>query len=128
MPELLAACPSFAHPWHDHVADWPDSERGVYVDLGRFASHLVGRLDRQETAEFRAVFATVVAHLRTGDDGVRYALKVGFLESLGNVASNRQGWPFAARFREWFGPLTTVAWDDLHREWGTSDMDVSPAR
>lgn len=122
MPALLEACPSFRDPWRAYVADWPDpSERGGYIDLGEFVQHLVELLDRGDTQEFPTVFATVEHHLQTGDAGVRYALKVGFLETLGNVASNTHGWPFAARFREWFGPLAQTAWDELHREWGTSD-------
>lgn len=122
IPALLQACPSFQEPWREYVADWPDpSERGVYIDLGEFVQHLVGLLDRGDTAEFPAVFSTVEHHLRTSDADVRYALKVGFLEGLGNLASNTHGWPFAAHFREWFGPSTQIAWDELHQEWGTSD-------
>jgi hypothetical protein len=105
MPALVAACPSFEDRWREHLAAWTGSEdRGIYIDLGEFAHHLVSLLERGETAEFPGVFATVEGLLRDGDEGVRYALKVGLLEDLGNIASNRSGWSFAARFRTWLGP------------------------
>jgi len=124
MPALLAVCPSFKEPWDQHVADRAGDdahERGVYIDVGVIADHLVGLLERGETREFPVFFDTVERLLREGDDGVVNVLKVGLLEDLGNIAANRDGWPFAAQFREWFGPATTDAWDDLHRFWGTSD-------
>lgn len=94
---------------------------GVYIDVGAFAAHLVGLLERGDTSEFPAVFEAVEGLLRDGDDGVRYLLKVGLLEDIGNIASSTHGWPFAARFRQWFGPETDRAWDELHRMWRTSD-------
>lgn len=122
LPALLTECPSFLGTWEMHVTEWPDpATRGVYLDLGAFATYLVALLAKGETAEFPGVFATVERYLRDGDDGIRYALKLGLLETLGNVASNEDGWPLAARFREWFGPLTAAAWNDLHDLWGTSD-------
>jgi hypothetical protein len=124
MPALLEACASFNGTWQAHLADWTGAgadEPGVYIDVGDFATHLVVLLERGETREFPAVFDTVERLFRDGDDGLRYVLKVGLLESLGNIAAGRHGWSFAARFREWFGPAATAAWDDLHLEWGTSD-------
>jgi hypothetical protein len=89
MPALLAACPSFASVWREIVTDWTAAEeRGPYTDLGFFAHHLVSLLDRGETAEFATVFATVEGLFRGGDDAIRYLLKVGLLEDLGNIASN----------------------------------------
>jgi hypothetical protein len=124
IPALLEACPSFTETWNLHVADWAGDdahERGVYTDVGVFANHLVGLIEQEETREFPAVFDTVERLFRDGDDSVRCVLKVGLLEDLGNIAANKHGWPFAARFRHWFGPAATSAWDELHLEWGTSD-------
>lgn len=126
MPALLSACPSFEEPWREHLHDQPGS--GVYTDLGAFATHLVALLDRDETTEFQAVFAAVERYLRGEDDGIRYAMKIGLLETLGNIAANQRGWPWAARFRQWFGPAAASAWDDIHTTWGTSDSgDTTPA-
>ena len=118
---LVIACPSFADPLAEHRAAWPDVDGPhAYIDMGRFATHLVGLLDTGEVAEFTGVFAVVEALLADEDPGVRYLVKVGLLEDVGNVASTH-GWPWAARFRAWFGPLATEAWDDLHQMWGTRD-------
>jgi hypothetical protein len=129
MPALLAACPSFEPVWRDIVADWSATEeRGPYTDLGFFAHHLVSLLERYETAEFATVFATLERLFRDGDDGIRYLLKVGLLEDLGNIASNQRDWSFAERFRDWFGPAATVAWDELHEEWGGTSLRDTPTR
>jgi len=123
MPALVAACPSFEGPWRESLADFPKAEgRGVYIDLGEFATHLVDLLERDETAEFPVVFASVERLFHDGDAGIRHALKFGLIEDIGNVAAHRQGgWAFAARFRLWLGPAATEAWDALHEMWGTSD-------
>ena len=121
MPAFLGSCGSFRDAWDSHLADRGDDERGVYIDVGVFADHLVGLLERGDTQEFPAVFDAVECFLREGDDDVVAVVKVGLLEDLGNVASNRHGWPFAARFHEWFGPATNDAWDEIHQFWGTSD-------
>lgn len=124
MPALLAACPSFGAAWQERLAKSPKADgQGVYVDLGAFATHLVALLERGETAEFPIVFETVERLWSDGDDGIRYALRVGLLEAIGNVASGREGWRFAGRFRHWLGPAATEAWDDLHTQWGTSELE-----
>lgn len=123
LPALVAACPSFAPRWQEHLADYADSEDPLlYVALGDFATHLVSLLEGRTTEEFASVFSTIERLWAEGDDSVRDALKIGLLEALGNVAANRMGWPFAARFRAWLGPRANAAWDELHREWGTSDL------
>ena len=123
MPALLDACPSFEDAWERHLAEWAtdSDERGVYIDVGVFAQHLVDLLDRGQTEEFAAVFQAVERLFVEGDDGVRYLLSVGLIEDLGNIGAGRHDWPWAAKFRQWFGPNADRAWDDLHRLWGTSD-------
>jgi hypothetical protein len=112
-------------PWTEcgPAGDWAaDSyDRGVYIDVGVFAQHLVDLLERGETGEFAAVFQTVERLFVEGDDGVRYLLKVGLIEDLGNIGASRHGWPWAATFRQWFGPNADRAWGELHDLWGTSD-------
>lgn len=122
MPALVSACPSFEERWHESISDLPYAEgRGVYIDLGEFAAHLVDLLERDETAEFPMVFATVERLFDDGDAGIRYALSVGLIEAVQNLCSHKDdGWAFAARFRPWLGPATTEAWDALHELWGTS--------
>lgn len=123
MPALLEACPSFMGVWERHLEDWAadSNDRGGYIDVGVFALHLVDLLDRGATDEFPAVFQTVERLLGQDDEGVRYLVKVGLIEDLGNIGSSRHGWPWAAKFRQWFGPNANRVWDDLHEMWGTSD-------
>lgn len=122
MAALLIACPSFSGRWERLQAEWADvpEDRGPYTDVGVFAAHLVTLLEAQETSEFGPVFQQVELLLDDGDDGVRYLTKVGLLEDLGNIAANTHGWPFAERFRHWFGPATEAAWEELHETWGTT--------
>ena len=122
---LLATCPSFAGPWRDHVGG-SSGRIGPYVDSGAFASHLVDILEADRTSEFAAVFDAVERLLLEGDDGVRYVVTFGLIESIQNISSNRHDWAFAARFREWLGPTTIAAWDEVHRIWGTSDPGSGP--
>ena len=122
---LLVACPSFAEPWRDHVAG-PYGEIGPDIDSGVFAQHLVGLLEANRTNEFAAVFAAVERLLVDGDDGIRYLVAFGLIENVQNISSNRRDWAFAARFREWLGPTTRSAWDEVHRVWGTSDSGAAP--
>jgi hypothetical protein len=124
MAALVSACPSFADEWTRHRAEWDSggTGRAAYVDIGVFATHLVGLLDRGATSEFDAVFAEVEELLVEGDAGLRHLTTVGFLEAIGNVASNTHGWPWAERFTEWFGPRTKVAWGQLHDLWGTHPL------
>ena len=121
IPTLLAACPSFEPRWRERLAQWPQPDGpGVYVELGEFASHLATLLGRDQTTEFAPLFAAVERLFADGDEGIRYALKYGLIEAIGNVAAN-QDWAFAARIRPWLGPAATTAWNELHQEWGTSD-------
>ena len=117
---LLEACPSVVPEWRAYMAT-SSARGGVYSDLGTFAHHLVSLLERGELSEFPALFAAVEGLLASQDDGVRYAVKIGLLEDLGNIAANRRGWSWTAQFRGWFGPATAAAWAELHRDSGTSD-------
>jgi hypothetical protein len=123
---LLAACPSFSDRWKEHLAS-SDGGIGSYVDVGAFSGHLVDLLDSDETSEFAAVFDAIERMLIDGDDGVRYLVTYGLIESVQNVASNRRGWLFAGRFRQWLRPATLTAWDEVHRFWGTSDPGAGEA-
>jgi len=120
---LRIAAPSFEDAWRDLVADWQPDDVPVYVSAGAFAQHPVHRLETQATEEFPVVFAEIERLLREGDAGVRYLVTWGLLEDIGNVAANDHGWPFARRFREWFGHTTTAAWDEVHRRWGSDPHD-----
>src|SRR5439155_19379676 len=109
MKALFAACPSFADRWSEHVAS-SDGRIGPYVNTGAFAGHVADLLVSDETSEFPAVVEAVERVLTDGDDGVRYLVTYGLVESLQNVAADRGGWALAALFRHWLHPKTVTAW------------------
>jgi hypothetical protein len=93
---------------------------GPYGEISEFAHHLVAFLQREQTSEFPAVFATVERLHAADEVGVRGLLTVGLLEDLQTIAMITDT-ALAPRFRAWLGPLTATAWDDVHRFWGTDD-------
>ena len=117
---MLVACPSFVDAWHRHLLAWAGENHGPYTDAGTFAGHLVDLLESGQTSELGAVFHQVELLLGDTDAGVRYLTQIGLLEDLGNIASNRHGWPFAEQFTQWFGPASRAAWAELHTMWGTT--------
>jgi hypothetical protein len=124
---LRTSAPSFDVPWRQLASDWHPEDVPNYVAAGAFATHLVAQLEANSVDEFPAIFGAIEGLLIDDDPGVRYLVTWGLLEDLGNVAANRRGWPFARRFRQWFGPVSTAAWDEIHRTWGTGRHD-RPAR
>jgi hypothetical protein len=105
MALLLEACPSFA-------AYEPES---LYIDLGGLAHHLVELQRAGRVDELPAVFAVVERLHVEGDDFVKEAATIGFLEGVQNVALNRGLDPDA--FRPYLGPESKKAWDALNRFW-----------
>ncbi len=120
---LRTSAPDFDAPWRELASDWHPEDVPSYVAAGVFARHLVAQLEADRIDEFPAVFSAIEGLLIDGDPGIRYLVTWGLLEGLGNVAANQHGWPFARRFREWLGPVSTTAWDEVHRTWGTSPHD-----
>ncbi len=120
---ILAASPSIASKWADHLADWAPEEPPVYIDAMTFSHHLVDLVESGQTSELVAVFQAVEDLLRTGDPGVRYLLTYGLIEGIQNVAANRHDYAFVRRFRPWLLPATEAAWDEVHRFWGTQSHD-----
>lgn len=85
---LLETCPSFRTRWTAYVAESGYDESLLYVHLGKFARHLVELLKAGSTAEFAAVFNAVEGLHVDGDEYVREAVTIGFLEGLQNVAGH----------------------------------------
>ena len=120
---LRESCPSFEPAWQSHLADWAGYREapGFYTHVGVFARHLVALLEVGDVSEFPGVFSTIEALVSSDNPDVHELAKVGLLEDLGNIAANHRDWAFAGQFRTWLGPRSTIAWDELHRFWGTSD-------
>jgi alpha-glucuronidase len=124
MPLILARCPGFTPIWEKHQAFWEGKEAGIYNDLGEFATFIVDAYARQEIEPIVVAFAIIEELLAGGDEEVRAAASIGFLEDVRNIASWR---PFgAAVFIQWLGPESKKAWAEIEEMWRgkRSLMDV----
>jgi hypothetical protein len=84
----------------------------------------VDAYSRQETEMVAAAFMAIEELLAEGDEEVRTAAAIGFLEDIQTIASNR---PFgAAVFVQWLGPKSKKAWAEIEEMWRgkSSLMDV----
>ena len=119
---LLDACPSFTPQWQAFLDEWQDNtdDLPLYLALTDFARHLVGMLDRDETANFPAVFAVVERLHLEGDSYVRTAATVGLLEDLQNRHFHIRTQP--DQFRPFLGAATAKWWDKLYRFWDHGEV------
>jgi len=117
MPVLLDACPSFAPAWGAWLDEWKESadDLPLYLALAEFARHLIGLLERGETAGFPAVFQAVERLQLEGEHYVREAAIVGLLEDLQNLNLHTATAP--DQFRPFLGPESAAAWDELYEFW-----------
>jgi hypothetical protein len=116
MPMALIACPAFRESWNKHRQFWQDEEAGIYNDLAEFADFIVDQAyGSGDLASVDASFALTERFFDEGDDEVREAAMIGFLEDVHNLSSHR---PFgAAPFIERLGPLSKRAWAEVEEMW-----------
>jgi hypothetical protein len=96
---LTAACPTFADSRAESEGSADDGE---FVEVGRFAAHLIDLLAQRQTECFDAVFAVIERVLRDGDPDARSLVSAGLLDDL----TNRDFYPDTADpadFVPWFG-------------------------
>ncbi|HKB39482.1 MAG TPA: hypothetical protein VKD72_23800 [Gemmataceae bacterium] len=118
---LLDACPSFAPRWQAYLDEWEEAaDPPLYRALAEFAQHLIGMLERGETAGFPAVFAAVERLHVEGEHYVREAAIVGLLEDLQNLNLHSATKP--EQFREYLGPVSARWWDKLYRFWDHGEL------
>lgn len=119
MGVLLDACPSFAPQWKAFQAKWREEAEDLpllYLVLVDLARHLIGMVERGETASLPAVFAAVERLHVDGDPDVRNAATVGLLEDLQNLNLHPNGTD-PEQFRSYLGPVSARWWDKLYRLW-----------
>jgi hypothetical protein len=124
MPLVLARCPSFKTAWEKHQEFWQGEEAGIFNDMGEFGNFIVDAYARQDLEPVAAAFVIVEELLADGDEEVRAAAAIGFLEDVRNVAAWR---PFgSAVFLQWLGPKSKEAWAEIEEMWRgkNSLMDV----
>jgi hypothetical protein len=115
MPLLLAACPSFAEPWAAYRASAAYEEGLLYLDLAELVHHVVELERRGQGDELPALFAVVERLHLEGDDFVREAATIGFLECVQNNAGHAA--LDEERFRRYLQPESARWWDELDRFW-----------
>jgi hypothetical protein len=137
VPLLLKACPALEPDWKKYLEVCGAEDPGAYIDAGEIASIVVDLFRRSDTGGLPRLFERAEELLREGDGEARNLVVVGLFEGLQNVASHE---PFGyAVFRQWLGPLSAKAWDQLEETWngktGLSDVvraergiDVSAGR
>ena len=115
IPILLVSCPGFQPIWDKHRELWEGEEAGIYNDLAEFATFIVDAYARQDLEPVAAAFAAIEQLLDEGDEEVRTAASIGFLEDIQNISSHR---PFgAAVFVQWLGPKSTADWAEIEETW-----------
>jgi len=115
IPLVLARCPGFRPFWQKHLEFWGGEEAGIYNDLGAFATFIVDAYGRQDTGQVIAAFKLIEELLVDGNEEVRTAAAIGFLEDVRNIASWR---PFGSVvFVQWLGPKSKEAWAEIEEMW-----------
>ena len=113
LPMLVEACPSFSDKWLKHKQEYENEEAFLpYVALGEFSRHLIELHQQNLTGEFEKVFPVVEKLHIEGDDFVREAATIGFLESLQNNAAGD-----AEKFVQYLMPVSLKWWNELNKFW-----------
>jgi hypothetical protein len=116
MRVLLDACPSFAPQWQAFQDEWRSEadDLPLYLVLADFARHLIGIVERGDTAGLAAVFKAVERLHVEGDHYVREAATVGLLEDLQNLNLHKNTTE-PEQFRPYLGPVSERWWVKLYR-------------
>ena len=111
---FLEAYPSFIKKWQKHRV-LCDNEQLLYVDLGKFAHHLVELHEANRIDEFPAVFEIIERLHLEGDAYVREATTIGMLEGIQMVAENFGVDP--EEFSGYLKPESAKWWRQLNTFW-----------
>ncbi|MEL7083162.1 MAG: hypothetical protein AAF268_05940 [Cyanobacteria bacterium P01_A01_bin.3] len=118
MAVLIEACPSFEPEWNRFCNEWQDDKNPpLYVSLGDFARHLIGRLNSGNTKSFPDVFDAIERLHLDGDEYVRKAATIGILENIQNITINSKADP--QQFHPFLQPESRRWWDKLYDVWNT---------
>ncbi len=122
MSLILDACPSFASTWQAFLDDWREeiNDLPLYIALNDLARHLIGLLERGETAELPAAFQAVERWHLEGNEYVREAATVGLLEDLQNLNLHTTTDP--EQFRKYLGSTSERWWNKLYRLWEHGEL------
>lgn len=113
MPLLVAACPSFAREWEDHLRE--NGNDLQYVAAGAFAHHLLSLYEKKELKAFPAIAAAIERLHAEGSPWVCEFATIGVLEGIQNVWSHSQS--NAEEFSAFLGPESKRWWQGLNEFW-----------
>ena len=81
--------------------------------MGELAHYIVETYEQGDTTKYLELFSSIESVLGDGEREVQNLVWVGLLEGIQNIASHRS---FGADvFREWLGPKSLYAWDEIIR-------------
>lgn len=115
--DFLKICPEFEVRWVEHLSDWEgnDENRGIYNDMAEIARFIVDLFEIEKTESFKEIFSNVEKYMNNEDAELVGVIKVGLLEDIQTIASNRD---FGHNvFEKWLKPKSKQAWDDIERIW-----------
>ena len=122
---LLEAQPGIRGLWEALVAEWPDlpaSERPNYMLLGDIAIECSKMLADGRESDVAAVFAVAERWIVEGDEYVKNAAIVGFLEDAQNENLHRGTKP--ADFIRFLGPESLFWWKKVDGFWNRRELIV----
>lgn len=121
---IVASCPSFKSIYDKEFVSkdeslWFDDngEVNYYIVLGDFAKHVVELFRDGKTDEVSKVFSVVERLHNDGDNYVKEAVTIGFLEGIQNVAGNNNVHP--KEFVQFLKPETKKWWQNLNDFWSS---------
>lgn len=118
--ELLSAVPALQTQWDEFVCEYegePETQTDgppLYLFLGDLARWTETQLRKRNSGDLQAMFEIVERWHTQGDDYVREAATIGFLEALQGVTTKRQQ---GALINRWLGPESTLWWHRLNAFW-----------
>lgn len=118
---LVEAYPALRPSWVDFQSEWnSEAEPPLYLFLADAVRHLISNLERGETSRFDALFGVLERWLIDGDQYVREAATIGFIEGLQNENLHHRTKP--SDLIPWLGPAAKQSWDDVERFWSTGQL------
>jgi len=120
---MLEACPSFRPVWDAFVAEWGEGELPLYLALADLAQHLIAMKAAGSTGEFDAIFDVVERWEMDGDQCVKEASTIGFLEALQNTNLHQPG-TVPDDFLPWLRPKSRRMWEKVEAFWTVGELIV----
>lgn len=117
IPLLIVACETYSLRWNEYFKDsYSDGEEQLlYLDLADFARHVIELFKENNTNSFDPIFKVVEDMHITGEQYVKEAITIGFLEALQNNAEHSGINPH--EFEPYLGLETKKWWNQLNDFW-----------